>query len=199
MTNLTSRDLHAGDTPAEVAVARLVNSIADQATELHIKIGAAESLTAGRLASALASGEGASLWFRGSIVAYHTIAKREILKVGAPAIITAECSAEMAAGARAALHADVVVSTTGVGGPGAEEGEAPGTVFICVASRAETVTNEFHFTGGPTEIVAKATTSALSELARTLEHVRSSGGFPHHDARGEVNPRGRRVRPSDWY
>ncbi|WP_432084241.1 CinA family protein [Streptomyces sp. WAC 04229] len=96
----------------------------------------AESLTGGMVASELTSVPGASKAFRGSVTAYATELKREILGVDAALLasrgaVDAQVAAQMAAGARKILGADWGIATTGVAGP-AQDGQPVGTVFVAV-------------------------------------------------------------------
>jgi PncC family amidohydrolase len=127
-------------------------------------VAAAESLTAGMVATALAAAPDASDWFSGSIVAYRTATKRRVLGVDAASIISHQCAREMAEGALASTGADLVVAITGVGGPDPEEGRPPGTVIICAGSGEDLRTFEHALDGPPEQIVELATAHALRHL-----------------------------------
>ena len=127
-------------------------------------IAAAESISAGKVATALAAAPDASEWFSASIVAYGTPMKREILGVKADAVISHECAREMAEGALRLTGADLVVAVTGVGGPDTEEGRPPGTVIICAGSRDGLQVFEHAFDGSPEDVVQLATVHALQHL-----------------------------------
>jgi nicotinamide-nucleotide amidase len=97
----------------------------------------AESLTAGSLASRLARVAGASEYLRGGVVAYQPDVKRDVLGVreetiDGPGVVSAECAAEMAAGARRVLGADLGVALTGAAGPEPHDGAEPGTVWVAI-------------------------------------------------------------------
>ncbi|MEU0195576.1 CinA family protein [Streptomyces afghaniensis] len=97
----------------------------------------AESLTGGLVAAEITSVPGASKVFRGSVTAYATELKHELLGVDA-ALLTArgavdpQVAAQMAAGVRKALGTDWGIATTGVAGPEPQDGQAVGTVFVAV-------------------------------------------------------------------
>lgn len=97
----------------------------------------AESLTGGLLAATLVAVPGASTVFRGGVVAYATDLKVTLLGVD-PELVAArgavdpQVAAQMAAGVRRSLGADVGVSTTGVAGPDPQDGQPPGTVYVAV-------------------------------------------------------------------
>lgn len=102
----------------------------------------AESLTGGLVAAELTSVPGASQAFRGSVTAYATSLKRDVL--GVDGALLAERGAvdpavarSMAAGVRRVLGADWGISTTGVAGPEPQDGKPVGTVFIAVSGPGE--------------------------------------------------------------
>ena len=98
----------------------------------------AESLTAGLVAARLADVPGASAVLQGGVVAYQNSVKAGLLGVPADLLervgaVDPEVARRMAAGARAALGADVGVATTGVAGPEPHQGRPVGTVWLGVA------------------------------------------------------------------
>ncbi|MFJ8149239.1 CinA family protein [Streptomyces sp. NPDC096048] len=97
----------------------------------------AESLTGGMVAAAITAVPGASKAFRGSVTAYATELKRELLGVDATVLaargaVDPQVAAQMAAGVRKALGADWGIATTGVAGPDPQDGQPVGTVFVAV-------------------------------------------------------------------
>lgn len=97
----------------------------------------AESLTGGLVAAQITSVPGASKVFRGSVTAYATELKHELLGVDAALLaargaVDPEVAASMAAGVRRALGADWGIATTGVAGPDPQDGQPVGTVFVAV-------------------------------------------------------------------
>ncbi|MFJ5772568.1 CinA family protein [Streptomyces sp. NPDC093094] len=100
-------------------------------------VAVAESLTGGLVASELTAVAGASLAFRGSVTAYATPLKHELLGVDATLLeergaVDPQVAAQMAAGVRKALGADWGLATTGVAGPEPQDGKPVGTVFVAV-------------------------------------------------------------------
>jgi nicotinamide-nucleotide amidase len=132
-------------------------------------IAVAESLTGGMIASALAQAQQASEWFRGSLVAYSTAVKHEVLDVPAGPVVSAEAAAAMARRVRDLLMADVAVAVTGAGGPSAQDGQEPGTVFLAVHSRDRDQVRRFDLPGEPAEVCAAATLGALDALVDALD------------------------------
>jgi nicotinamide-nucleotide amidase len=142
------------------------------ATKLGLTVGCAESLTGGLVAADIVSIPGASAVFRGSIVAYDSMLKNDLLGVDASTLastgaVTAEVASAMAEGALARLGVDVAVATTGVAGPDPDpvSGEAPGAVFIAVAGGGlGTLVREMSLEGDRDEIRQRATRAALQAL-----------------------------------
>ncbi|MGV9627796.1 CinA family protein [Streptomyces sp. NPDC003487] len=97
----------------------------------------AESLTGGLVAAEITAVPGASKAFRGSVTAYATALKQELLGVDATLLaergaVDVQVAAQMAAGVRKALGADWGIATTGVAGPEPQDGQPVGTVFVAV-------------------------------------------------------------------
>lgn len=136
----------------------------------------AESLTCGLIASALGAASDASDWFRGGIAAYSSVVKFDLLGVEPGPVVRASCAEQMALGAARLLRADIAVATTGVGGPGPQEGYPAGTVFIAVAGPAAPSNNassgrawRHRFVGTPREVLEQTLDAALRALAAALD------------------------------
>ncbi|KQX56112.1 MULTISPECIES: CinA family protein [unclassified Streptomyces] len=119
--------------------ARVLALLAERGHTLAV----AESLTGGLVAAELTGVPGASAAFRGSVTAYATALKHELLGVDAALLaergaVDPEVALQMAAGARARLGADWGISTTGVAGPDPQDGQPVGTVYVAVAGPAAT-------------------------------------------------------------
>ncbi|MEV0176998.1 CinA family protein [Streptomyces sp. NPDC050803] len=100
-------------------------------------VAVAESLTGGLVAAEITATPGASKAFRGSVTAYATELKHELLGVDATLLaqrgaVDPQVAAQMAAGVRKALSADWGIATTGVAGPEKQDGQPVGTVFVAV-------------------------------------------------------------------
>lgn len=154
----------------------LVAEIAAGASSLRLTVAAAESCTGGLIAAALTSVGGASAWFRGGVVSYSPELKSEWLGVP-PELISAKGAVSegvalaMAEGARRRAAADIAVSSTGLAGPDGdpEHPELPvGTVFIGVATPRGSRAVRCVFSGGRSEVRARAVSRALKELASEI-------------------------------
>ena len=101
-------------------------------------VAAAESLTAGLVCATLARVPGASAALRGGLVVYATELKTALAGVAAGLLaehgaVHPEVAAQLAEGARERCGATWGLGLTGVAGPAAQDGVAPGTVHIGLA------------------------------------------------------------------
>ena len=136
----------------------------------------AESLTGGGIGAALTAVSGSSGVYKGGIISYTNEVKHHILGVKTETLdqfgaVSAQTAAEMAAGVREVLHADVAVAVTGLAGPGGDDyGNPVGTVFIGYCDEYCLLTKECHFSGDR-ESVRNQTIQAALNLV--LEHNES--------------------------
>ncbi|GAA2092300.1 CinA family protein [Streptomyces albiaxialis] len=98
----------------------------------------AESLTGGLVAAGVTAVAGASRAFRGSVTAYATELKRDVLGVDGALLaergaVDPEVARQMAGGVRRVLGADWGIATTGVAGPEPQDGRPVGTVYVAAA------------------------------------------------------------------
>lgn len=146
----------------------LAAAVASAAKVLDLRIGCAESLTTGRVSSALGAAPEASLWFRGAVVAYDSEVKFEVLDVPRGPVVTRPAALAMARGAARVLGADVVVAVSGAGGPESQDGQEPGTVCFGVVHPGGEWSEEHFFPGEPAAVVDAATDCALRLLEQAL-------------------------------
>mgnify|MGYP001193212208 FL=1 len=141
--------------------------------EKNLSLSTCESLTGGMLSSTICSLEGASKFFKGSIVAYSSELKINLIHVpeniivekGAVSYETAEYLAKNCA---KSLNTNISISTTGVAGPDSLEGKEVGTVFIGIYYSDETKVCEYRFMGDRESIREQTTKKAISFLLEEL-------------------------------
>ncbi|MGW4162268.1 CinA family protein [Streptomyces sp. NPDC004788] len=114
--------------------ARVLELLAERGHTLAV----AESLTGGLVAATLVDAPGASKAFRGSVTAYATPLKEQLLGVDGTLLaergaVDPDVALQMAAGVRDRLGADWGAATTGVAGPEPQDGQPVGTVYVAVA------------------------------------------------------------------
>lgn len=146
----------------------------------------AESLTGGLVAAELTSVPGASQAFRGSVTAYATPLKSELLGVDAELLaargaVDAEVAHQMAAGVRRALGADWGAATTGVAGPDPQDGQPVGTVFVAVCGPSDTgKVTVLRLNGGRADIRRESVRSVLELLSGELGGYASAQDTEHN-------------------
>ena len=92
-------------TEVDALVARLVQVVKLQ----RLRVAVAESLTCGRIVSALGAGDDAAIWLAGGIVAYTPDVKFRLLDVDDGPVITARCARQLARGAAGLFRADLTL------------------------------------------------------------------------------------------
>ena len=108
-------------------------------------ISAAESCTGGMIASLITSVPGASEYFLGSVISYAIAVKQRVLDVHPDDIISygvvsSEVAAAMADGVRKLTGSTYAVATTGLAGPGGDDRNPVGTVWIGLSGPNGTTT-----------------------------------------------------------
>jgi nicotinamide-nucleotide amidase len=106
----------------------------------NLKIGFAESITGGALSYNFVKNEGASKYFKGSIVCYSNSIKTDVLSVSKETIekhgvVSNKVSEELAFGIKKILNLDVAISVTG-------NVEKNGIVFFSVLFNEKVFTNK---------------------------------------------------------
>ena len=149
--------------------ARLLDRLRDEGRTLAT----AESLTGGLVGASLTAVPGSSDVYLGGVVSYAISIKTAVLSVPEAIIedhgvVSEECAVAMAEGARALTGADLAVATTGVAGPGPQDGVAPGTVWVAVASGADHAATRLELSGDRGDVRRDAAAAVL-ELALNFQ------------------------------
>ena len=131
-------------------------------------VAVAESLTGGMLSSRLARLPDAGDWFLGSVVAYASTVKRDVLAVPDVPVVSEAAARAMADGVARLLGADVSIALTGVGGPAPQDGVPAGTVWMAVHDGNSTRARRFAFGGDPAEVVRQSCEAAVGWLSDVL-------------------------------
>ena len=132
-------------------------------------IGTAESATGGLVAGRLTSRAGASEVFRGSIVAYATDLKHDLLGVDdatlGAGVVSEATAIAMAKGAQQRLGVDVALSVTGFAGP---SGDDPGAMVIAVATPEDARARTLRLPGDRERVRTYTVTAAVHLLRLAL-------------------------------
>jgi competence/damage-inducible protein CinA-like protein len=144
-------------------------------------LGTAESCTGGYIAHLITQNAGASLFFKGTIVAYDNEVKKSILKV-ADSTLTAEgavseaTAKEMAKGVLEKLNTDFALATTGIMGPDGGTVEKPvGTVWIAVGNATRIETQKFNFRFDRLRNIEQTAHTALNMLRKFIQSADVAG------------------------
>jgi competence/damage-inducible protein CinA-like protein len=134
----------------------------------------AESCTGGAIAREITAVQGASAYFKGSIIPYETHQKVAILGVAKNIIekhtvVSAQVAEAMATQCTKLFGSDYALATTGIAGP--TKGDATdevGTVYIAIASPRGVVSEKFSFGNLRERVIKKATNKAFEMLLKEI-------------------------------
>lgn len=151
-----------GDSTLESELGRILK-------EHGLTVSAAESCTGGEIAHLFTSVPGSSAYFLGSVTSYAISVKEKVLGVPAQTIVkygvvSSEVAAAMAEGVRKLTGSDYSVSTTGLAGPGGDEFNPEGTVWVGVATPKGTRTVKFNYKNDRLRNIERFAASALNYL-----------------------------------
>ena len=163
-------------TYSQLSTYELAQSLVTRLTQTGLTIAAAESLTGGLVCSALVDVPGASAVLRGSVTAYATELKAQVLGVDAARLasvgpVDAQVAQEMADGAAQLLGADVAVATTGVAGPGPADGHEAGPDYIAAIAPWGSVWRLLQLEGQRSQIRAQTVRHVLVLALELLDQA----------------------------
>ena len=134
-----------------------------------LTLSAAESCTGGEIAHLITTVPGSSAYFLGSVTSYAIAVKEKVLGVPASVIeengvVSAPVAAAMAEGVRKLTGSDYAVSTTGLAGPGGDDHNPEGTVWVGVATPKGTYTVKYNYKNDRKRNIERFAASALNFL-----------------------------------
>ncbi len=150
---------------------RVVNSLQQN----KLTFATAESCTGGLIAHLITNIPGSSEYFLGGIVAYSYQAKVDLLDVSwdtlnSKGAVSKETVLEMATGGRKKLKADIVVSVSGIAGPGGGTSDKPvGTTWVGLATSTVNEARHFIWNGNREENKTYSAEAALQFVLDYLE------------------------------
>jgi len=173
------------DTSDEAVVAA-AQGVLDLLSEAGWRLVTAESCTAGRLAGALAAGDGAGSALQGGFVCYSKDAKVRMLGLPSETLqtrlgaVTETVARLMAEGARDRSGAAIAIAVTGVLGPSCDEdGNPVGLVDVACAVAGLTRHRRERWPEAAPDVLIRATIlSALGLVAATLAETRDLAQEP---------------------
>lgn len=153
----------------EVLVQRLI--------EKNYTLSFCESCTGGKISSKITSVPGASQVFDRGLITYSNKAKMDELGVSSITLeehgaVSEETAYEMAKGLIDKTNSDIVLSITGVAGPGGGTEDKPlGLVYICIMSKEGHKILKNNFVGNRVTVQERATMTALWQLNKYLSNI----------------------------
>lgn len=147
--------------------------------ERGLTIAVAESLTGGLLVAELIGVPGASATVFGGVIAYNTALKHSVIGVDAGLLaqhgpVHPAVARQMADRVRTTLAvdgepADIGLSTTGVAGPGPQDGHSAGTVYLGFAIGDDVSSLRLELGGDRAAIRDETVSESLLQLRIALE------------------------------
>lgn len=137
-------------------------------------IATAESCTGGFLAHRLTNIPGSTSYFEQGLVTYSSQAKIKLLGVDKKIIkekgaVSKKTAQQMSEKIRKKANTDIGLATTGILGPGGDEGESIGKVYVGLSYPENTEVKKYNFSGNRWEVKEQATEEALRWLISYLE------------------------------
>jgi nicotinamide-nucleotide amidase len=140
--------------------------VLDQLRARGLTLAVAETITGGLISTRLSAIPNAREVFRGGVILNAGETQEQLLGVPG-AIPSPELTAALAEAARARLGADVGIASTGVD-TSMETSLRPGTVFLALATGAESVTERIRLPGDPERVREFSVISLLNFVRRRL-------------------------------
>lgn len=134
----------------------------------------AESCTGGMLSHIVTSIPGSSAYYLGGVCSYAIAVKESVLGVNGDIIekkgvVSEEVAIEMAQGVKRLLKSDYALSTTGLAGPGGDELNPEGTVWMAVSGPKGTISRKRILQGDRKSNIEGFSYEALSFLYEYLK------------------------------
>lgn len=134
----------------------------------------AESCTGGKIAEEITAQSGASAFFVGGVVAYHSSIKEKLLGVSKTtvdtySVVSEQVAKEMVVGVQKKLGTNYAIATTGNAGPSKDNtSEDVGVVYIAIATPNQIFVEKFNF-GQPREkVIEQAKNKAFEILSKEI-------------------------------
>ena len=144
-----------------------------QLTAHGITDAVAESLTGGLVLATLTAVPGSSAAVMGGVVSYANSVKEYVLGVDGDLLrergpVDKSVAEEMSAQVASLCGADIGIATTGVAGPGDQDGVAAGTYWVAVSAQGHSQARQYRVDGNRSSVRTAAVRSALSLLLAVI-------------------------------
>ena len=148
--------------------------LAELLVRKQLTLSVAESCTGGLICHILTNIPGASVWFKGGVIAYSNRAKVEMLNVREDLLakygaVSSYVAKEMARGVKSRFGTRFSLSATGIAGPAGGSREKPvGLVYLGLAKDRLVKSKKCLFVGERESIKAQAAETAISWALKFL-------------------------------
>ncbi len=159
---------------SEQELRNLAEQLGDCFKAQGLKLASAESCTGGWLAKIITDIPGSSAWFTGSVVCYSNESKQSLLGVTEATLkefgaVSGETVQELTHGLFDKTDADVVVTVSGIDGPGGGSDEKPvGLVWLSWGKRGESIFARAYNFEGDREDVRKQSIAQMLQCLLDL-------------------------------
>lgn len=142
-------------------------------------LSAAESCTGGMISHLITTIPGSSEYYLGSVTSYAVAVKEKVLGVPDETIrnngvVSSEVAEAMAEGVRKLTGSTYSVATTGLAGPGGDDFNPEGTVWIGISGPMGAISKKFEFHSGRKRNIDRFAATALDLLRRYVLKCRNS-------------------------
>lgn len=153
---------------------KLIAKIAKLLTIKKQTLATVESCTGGKIASLITVNAGASRYYKGGIIAYHSQVKANevgVLKKTMQdySVVSEQVALEMATGIQKKFCTQYAIATTGNAGPTTDDtDESVGVVFMAIATPKGVFVQKNNFLGTRKQVIKKASCKALEFLYQEI-------------------------------
>ncbi len=143
--------------------------------EKNKKLITVESCTGGLIGKKITAVPGSSENYLGGLITYSNEMKMQLCNVSEETLssfgaVSKATAIEMAEGAMKYCNADIAISVTGIAGPGGGSEEKPvGLVYIGIATKEESDSMRFYFTGNRSKVREQSAKNALYMAIKYLK------------------------------
>lgn len=147
----------------------LAREVLERLTTRGMTVAVAESLTGGLLLATLTAVPGASSAVMGGVVSYSNSVKQHVLGVDADVLrehgpVHRVVAEQMASSVALLCGANIGIATTGVAGPGDQDGVAAGTFWVAMSASGHCEARQERVDGNRSSVRLAAVCSGLTLL-----------------------------------
>lgn len=157
---------------------QIMQTLSQKLIEKQVKVTTVESCTGGGISASLTAISGSSAYIDQAFVTYSNEAKMRLVGVSKLALeehgaVSEIVVQQMSEGGLKKANADFSIAVSGIAGPtGGTEEKPVGTVWIALATSAQTICQRFLFKGDRTQVREQTILAALQLLEKQVMNFR---------------------------